>query len=53
MHGTPINRLDNAGFSMAMLRGEDVNVLLRIVDAALSLSPLCPQDDDSLLRLRQ
>ena len=39
MHGTPINRLDNAGFPPAMLMVEDVSVLLRIVDAALSLSP--------------
>ena len=38
MHGTPINRLDNAGFPPAMLMVEDVSVLLRIVDAALSLS---------------
>ena len=38
MHGTPINRLDNAGFPSAMLMVEDVSVLLRIVDAALSLS---------------
>lgn len=51
MHGTPINRLDNAGFPPAMLMVEDVSVLLRIVDAALSLSlslsSLCPLDDDS------
>lgn len=53
MHGTPINRLDNAGFPPAMLMVEDVSVLLRIVDAALSLSSLCPLDDDSLVRLRQ
>ena len=37
MHGTPINRLDNAGFPPAMLMVEDVSVLLLIVDAALSL----------------
>lgn len=53
MHGTPINRLDNAGFPPAMLMVEDVSVLLRIVDAALSLSSLCPLDDDSFVRLRQ
>lgn len=55
MHGTPINRLDNAGFPPAMLMVEDVSVLLRIVDAALSLSlsSLCPLDDGSLTRLRQ
>lgn len=57
MHGTPINRLDNAGFPPAMLMVEDVSVLLLIVDAALSLSlslsSLCPLDDDSLVRLRQ
>ena len=51
MHGTPINRLENAGFPPAMLMIEDVSVLLLIVDAALSLSlslsSLCPRDDDS------
>ena len=45
MHGTPINRLDNAGFPPAMLMVEDVSVLLRPAadrrrcSLSLSLSP--------------